>query len=255
MCKCSNAVALLQVEDWRARPNPFARASDWIGLDVRAFAPVPLQVGEAAPWRTPCMHVLLRASCGARPGCGGRTLRCSFTRTHCRDMVLTLGLCNVAQGFVGADQAGAYNNMFDGSQPTGAAGMGGADAAPSQAMPYAPGAIQSTFLHPAPGSPGELHFPARWPAQQQARPFSDCQQLTALVVRRGDCFEVTSQSCLQCFSGLKWILLVVESSAHEFCVCNPAAAGAARQPGLDRTPRWWLLRRPPEHRGAAAADG
>ena len=87
------------------------------------------------------------------------------------------------QGFVTGDQGGPYSNMFEGWQPAGA--VTGAE--PAAAVPYASGMVQSTFLHPPAGAPGEMHFPAGWHAQrQQVRAFG-----SSLVVDT----SVTYQRC------------------------------------------------------------
>ena len=61
------------------------------------------------------------------------------------------------------DQGGPYGNMFEGWQPAGVVSA----AAPAAAVPYATGMVQSTFLQPPAGAPGEMHFPAGWHAQRQ----------------------------------------------------------------------------------------
>jgi hypothetical protein len=99
----------LQVEDWRAAPNPFARVSHQWGHSAGVYAPVPLQ------------------------------------------------------GFVTGDQGGPYSNMFEGWQPAGVV----SSAQPAAAVQYTAGMVQSTFLQPPAGAPGEMHFPAGWHAQRQ----------------------------------------------------------------------------------------
>lgn len=74
------------------------------------------------------------------------------------------------QGFVTGDQGGPYSNMFEGWQPAGVA----SSAQPAAGVQYTTGMVQSTFLQPPAGAPGEMHFPAGWHAQRQQVCASTC---------------------------------------------------------------------------------